>query len=47
MTSTALATAPVKERHLVEEYPRDWPRDIEEAYRRARGPYTVDNVNSI
>lgn len=47
MTSPVLAATSVKERHLVEEYPRDWPRDIDEAYRRARGPYTVDNINSI
>ncbi len=47
MTSTVLAAAPVKERHLVEEYPHDWPRDINEAYARDRGPYTVHNVNTI
>ena len=31
----------------VEERPDHWPRDILEAYARGRGPYTVDNANTI
>jgi Uma2 family endonuclease len=30
-----------------EERPDHWPRDILEAYARDRGPYTVDNANTI
>lgn len=47
MTPTTLAEAPEKPRHLVEEYPNHWPRDIIEAYARDRGPYTVNNANTI
>lgn len=47
MTPTAIAEVTDKPRHLVEEFPHNWPRDILEAYARGRGPYTVENANTI
>lgn len=47
MTSTVLVAAPTRERPWVDEYPHEWPRDIEAAYLRDRGPYTVQNANTI
>lgn len=47
MTVTALAETPEQVRPLVDEYPNPWPRDIIEAYRRDRGPYTVNNANKL
>lgn len=36
-----------KQNPRLEERPDHWPRDILEAYGRGRGPYTVDNANTI
>lgn len=47
MTPTVIAAATEKPRHLVQEYPHHWPRDLLEAYARDRGPYTVNNANTI
>lgn len=45
--SAPVVTTNGKQNLRVEERPDYWPRDILEAYARGRGPYTVDNANTI
>lgn len=45
--STPIVETNGKQNPLVQERPDDWPRDILEAYGRGRGPYTVDNANTV
>lgn len=46
-TSAAITETNGKLHTRIEERLDHWPRDILEAYERGRGPYTVDNANTI
>ena len=47
MLTKSIATVGTNGKPRAEERPDHWPRDILKAYARGRGPYTVDNANTI